>query len=137
MGGLHVPLLLVVGLGATAYYLALDLRFGLTMASLIAAASLLAVRVAAGSTGTWLAVGLGLFGVGWVVQLVGHYYEGKKPAFLDDLSGLLIGPLFVVAESAFALGLRSQLHAAIVLDAGPTNTRVQGNPRRTRAVVPR
>ena len=137
MAGLHVPLLLVVGLGAAAYYLALDLRFGLTMASLIAAASLLAMRVAAASTGTWLAVGLGLFGVGWVIQLVGHYYEGKKPAFIDDLSGLLIGPLFVVAESAFALGLRSQLHAAIVRDAGPTNTRVKGNPRRTPAVMPR
>jgi uncharacterized membrane protein YGL010W len=38
---------------------------------------------------------LGLFGAGWVLQFVGHAYEGKKPAFLTNLTHLLIGPLWV------------------------------------------
>lgn len=68
--------------------------------------------------GLWL--GVGLFGVGWVFQFVGHYYEGKKPAFVDDLVGLLIGPMFVVTEAAFMLGLRKALQAAIEEKVGPT-----------------
>jgi uncharacterized membrane protein YGL010W len=43
--------------------------------------------------------------VGWVIQFVGHYYEGRKPAFVDDITGLIIGPLFVVAEAAFLMGM--------------------------------
>src|SRR3546814_9523920 len=33
----------------------------------------------------WLGSGLGMFVLGWVIQFVGHYYEGRKPAFVDDL----------------------------------------------------
>mgnify|MGYP000432132304 CR=1 FL=1 len=56
-------------------------------------------------TGAWLAWSLGLFVVGWAFQFVGHYYEGRKPAFVDDLRGLLVGPMFVVAEALFGLVL--------------------------------
>jgi len=41
---------------------------------------------------------------------------------VDDLIGLIIGPLFVVAEVVFALGLRRELHAAIESRAGPVRT---------------
>jgi uncharacterized membrane protein YGL010W len=58
--------------------------------------------------------------LGWLIQFVGHYYEGRKPAFVDDLMGLAVGPLFVVAELAFLLGLRSELREAVELRAGPT-----------------
>jgi hypothetical protein len=51
-----------------------------------------------GGLGPWLGWGLGFFIVGWLVQFVGHYYEGRKPAFADDLVGLLVGPMFVVME---------------------------------------
>ncbi len=62
----------------------------------------------------------GLFVGGWALQLVGHAFEGKKPAFLDDLRGLLDGPLFLVAEVAFALGLSPELRAEVERRAGPT-----------------
>ena len=38
---------------------------------------------------------VGLFVVGWILQFVGHAYEGKKPAFLTNLTHLLIGPLWI------------------------------------------
>ena len=46
--------------------------------------------------------GLGLFVIGWVFQFIGHYFEGRKPAFVDDLVGLLVGPMFVVGEVLMA-----------------------------------
>lgn len=71
------------------------------------------------STGLWLALGLGLFISGWIIQFIGHYFEGKKPAFIDDIMGLAIGPLFVVAELAFLLGLRRALEFEIETRLGP------------------
>ncbi|MBV8299350.1 MAG: DUF962 domain-containing protein [Candidatus Eremiobacteraeota bacterium] len=41
---------------------------------------------------------LGAFAVGWVFQFVGHYYEGKSPAFLTNLVHLLVGPLWVAGH---------------------------------------
>ena len=69
---------------------------------------------------TWLSVGIGSFVVGWVIQFVGHYYEGRKPAFVDDVIGLIIGPLFVAAEVAFAMGLRKEVQHAVEAKVGPT-----------------
>ena len=73
--------------------------------------------------GSWLAWGLGLFALGWGCQFLGHYYEGRKPAFVDDLIGLLVGPMFVVAEALMALGLLARLRSAIEAGAGPTRLR--------------
>ncbi|MEN0106752.1 MAG: hypothetical protein AAGC84_10030, partial [Pseudomonas sp.] len=51
------------------------------------------------------------------------YYEGRKPAFVDDLSGLIVGPLFVVAELLFLVGIRDDVRVAIEERAGPTGIR--------------
>ena len=58
--------------------------------------------------------------VGWVIQFIGHYYEGRKPAFVDDLIGLLVGPMFVTGEGMFALGWGKPLLAEIERRVGPT-----------------
>ena len=51
-----------------------------------------------------------LFVVGWAFQLAGHFiFEGRKPAFVDDLSHTLIGPMFVAAKLLVGLGLRRDL----------------------------
>lgn len=116
-----VPLSLATAATAAAilFYLALDLRFGLAMAAATGAALVLGAWLAAGATSVWLGAGIGLFVVGWIFQLVGHRYEGRKPAFVDDLLGLIVGPLFVMAELAFALGLRRELQHEIERRAGP------------------
>jgi uncharacterized membrane protein YGL010W len=51
-----------------------------------------------------------IFIAGWITQFIGHYYEKAKPAFLDDMVGLLIGPFFLVAEIYFACGFEQKLH---------------------------
>ena len=85
-------------------------------------------RAADASTTVWLATGIGAFALGWVIQFVGHYYEGRKPAFADDLIGLLVGPMFVVGEWLFALGWGKPLLAEIEGRVGPTRLRDLGHP---------
>ena len=63
-------------------------------------------------SGLWR-VPTAFFLLGWTFQFVGHYFEGRKPAFVDDLAGLLVGPMFVTAEVLFALGLCQPLHAGV------------------------
>lgn len=113
---------------ATVFYLVLDLRFGIAMAVLNALALAAGAWLGAQSMGVWLAAGISLFVVGWIFQFVGHYYEGRKPAFVDDAAGLIIGPLFVVAEAAFALGLRDELRRDVENRAGPTRVRANAAP---------
>ena len=119
---------LLTTLLACLYYVALDRPLGVLMAALLAAGLALAGQIAGLSTSAWLGWGIGLFLVGWVIQFVGHIWEGRKPAFVDDVIGLVIGPLFVVAELVFALGLRRDLHAAFTERAGPVRggVRAQG-----------
>ncbi|MBC9252888.1 hypothetical protein A9179_21700 [Pseudomonas alcaligenes] len=120
VAGLWLSPALLTALAAGIYYLRLDLRFGLLMAALLALSLWAGALLAVESTLVWLSSGLGLFVVGWIIQFIGHYYEGRKPAFVDDLMGLVIGPLFVVAELAFLLGLRDEVREAVEKRAGPT-----------------
>lgn len=122
-GPLPLSPALLGALAASVFYFRLDTRFGLAMATILAAMLAGAQWLAAQSLAMWLGAGIGLFAVGWVIQFVGHYYEGRKPAFVDDLVGLIIGPLFVVAEWAFALGLRKEVQAAIEARSGPVRLR--------------
>ena len=82
----------------------------------------------ASSTSTWLAWGVGIFVLGWIFQFVGHYYEGRRPAFVDDLVGLAVGPMFVVAEGLFAIGWNHKLLREIEGRVGPTRLRDLASP---------
>ncbi|MCP5211026.1 MAG: DUF962 domain-containing protein [Hahellaceae bacterium] len=118
--GLPMTPALIVTMLTTVFYLKLDMRFGIAMGIILLAGLVGAKPIALMSTAGWLTWGVGLFVVGWIIQFIGHYYEGKKPAFVDDLVGLVIGPLFVLAEFGFMLGLRKEVETAIVKSAGPT-----------------
>lgn len=98
---------------AVVYYFTLDTGFAIALAVLLALAAWAGLVLAHFSTLAWAAIGIGLFVIGWVIQFIGHGFEGKKPAFLDDLTSLLIGPLFITAEFAFLLHLRPGLKQAI------------------------
>ena len=121
-GGIVMSPALVAVLATTLYYLVLDRPFGLVMGVLLALSLWAGQWAAAQSTAVWLAWGLGLFVLGWAIQFVGHIFEGRKPAFVDDIMGLIIGPLFVVAEFGFLLGLRREVEAVIESRAGAVHS---------------
>jgi uncharacterized membrane protein YGL010W len=64
--------------------------------------------------------GLAVFVIGWIIQFVGHIYEGRKPAFVDDVVGLLVGPMFVVGEVLMMAGMLRSMHSLIEAQAGAT-----------------
>ena len=101
VAGIAVTPALIVFIVSSLFYLKLSLTYGLAMFIIHGALLLTAGHFATLSTGAWLGAGVGVFVVGWIIQFIGHYYEGRKPAFVDDLIGLAIGPLFVVAELGF------------------------------------
>ncbi|ROL71039.1 hypothetical protein BK634_07795 [Pseudomonas chlororaphis] len=129
LGGLWLSPALLLALASSVFYLRLERRLGVLMTLLMGLSVWAGQVLAAQSTGLWLGSGLGLFVIGWVIQFVGHYYEGRKPAFVDDVTGLIVGPLFVVAELAFLLGLRHDLKQQIEQRSGP----VRPNPRNSHA----
>lgn len=119
LGGVTVSPALAVSALTALYYLRLDLRLGLLMTMLLAGAVSLGAWAAAQTTAVWLAWGVGGFVVGWVFQFVGHFWEGRKPAFVDDLMGLIIGPLFVTVELLFLAGALRSLQQRIEARVGP------------------
>ena len=104
------------------YYLRLDRKIGLVMAALYGAALWFGDVIAGLETLSWLVWGIGLFVVGWVFQFVGHIFEGRKPAFFDDVMGLAIGPLFVVVEAGFLLGMGRKLQENMNLIAASSRS---------------
>ncbi|HEX5356043.1 MAG TPA: Mpo1-like protein [Aquabacterium sp.] len=108
----------VIAALVTAYYLRLDVRYGVVLGAYLWGCLAVAQSLAPLPTGTWFAIGAGLFFIGWVIQFIGHYFEGRKPAFVDDIIGLLIGPLFIAAEAGFLMGLRKDVEAEVNARAG-------------------
>jgi len=119
LGEWPITVALLGAIWTLAYYFRLDARYGLAMSVFMILCVLVGTEAAQASTALWLSAGLGLFVVGWIIQFIGHYYEGRKPAFVDDLMGLIIGPLFVLAELGFVFGLRKDVEQAVEREAGP------------------
>lgn len=109
IGGMGLTPAIVLSALAAVWYLRLDLKMGLLMTLLLAVFVAVGAQIAAISTLAWLGGGIGLFAIGWALQFLGHHYEGRKPAFVDDLRSFLVGPLFMVAEGLFALGMAKGL----------------------------
>ncbi len=116
------PINLAVGATALAsrYYTQLDPAWGHAMTAVLGASCAAGTALAALPFPLWAGAAGGLFVGGWALQFVGHMFEGKKPAFMDDLKGLLDGPLFLLAEAAFAFGLAPELKDEVIRRAGPT-----------------
>jgi uncharacterized membrane protein YGL010W len=103
----------IVALIALIGWIALDRVIGLAMAVMIVPMLLAAQWIAGyGSKTAWL-VFVVFFAGGWIFQLAGHVWEGRRPALADNLFQAFIGPMFIMAEVLMALGLKQDLKAAI------------------------
>jgi uncharacterized membrane protein YGL010W len=89
----HPLLAVAVSLLALVYYftLSMSLCVGMTVMSAVMLGILYALPA------NWvLPLSIVVFVIAWIGQFIGHYLEGKKPSFFDDMRFLLIGPLFVL-----------------------------------------
>jgi len=108
----------IVALLAVAGWIALDMTVGLAMAVAMLIMLVIAEWIATrfGATTAWIVFALFFVG-GWIFQLVGHAWEGRRPALADNLFQGFIGPMFIMTEVLIWLGLKPELKA--VLDATP------------------
>jgi uncharacterized membrane protein YGL010W len=119
-GGSAITGALVIGALGVLGWIALDVGIGLAMGVLMVPMWLAAEWLARqlGVEGTWIAFAV-LFVGGWILQFLGHHYEGRRPALLDNLFQAFIGPMFLVAEIFVALGWRRDLHDAMAARPAP------------------
>ncbi|HEY7607680.1 MAG TPA: Mpo1-like protein [Alphaproteobacteria bacterium] len=96
------------------YWIVLDPPFGVVTAAIFVPGAWFADWLAQhGGATAWTSFGI-LFVGGWIIQLLGHVFEGRKPALVDNLLQIFIAPVFLVAEVAFAFGLRKNVHDAMM-----------------------
>ncbi len=96
-----------------AYYVLLDLPLGLAMTVVLGGLLYCAEAIAVLPLKESVAWFMALFVGGWIVQLVGHVFEGRKPALADNLFQIFVAPIFLCAEVFFALGYKPSVHAAV------------------------
>lgn len=115
---------------AAAWYLTRgSLRVG------VAASTLVGLLLVAGhqlqvstGLGVGLAAGVALLLLGTALQMIGHYYEGRRPMSLLDPVHLLVGPMFVAVECAAFFGFLRPIAAEIDRRAGPVHVRDLAHP---------
>jgi uncharacterized membrane protein YGL010W len=112
-GGLTITAAMVFAAVVLMYYFFLDRPLALAM--LVVTGLLVFVAQTIADLGTtqgwiWFAV---LFVGGWLLQLVGHGFEGRKPALADNLFQIFVAPIFLAAEVFFALGYKPHLHQRV------------------------
>ena len=105
---------MVVAAVAVIGWIALDRVIGLAMVVAMVPMLIVAEWIARsyGSGTAWIVFAVFFVG-GWIFQLVGHVWEGRRPALADNLFQAFIGPMFIMAEVLMALGLKPELKAAI------------------------
>ncbi len=113
VGGYMVSLATVFAAAVILYWIvsqpAIGLASGLFFLPFIWCAQWLATQ---GQAAVWSVFAVAFVG-GWIIQLVGHAFEGRKPALLDNILQVFIAPVFLMAEVFFALGWLRPLHDAV------------------------
>lgn len=104
---------MLLGGAALVYYFMLDVPLALALAvltgALVYAGDLIAREPKAVSVAWFVALFVG----GWILQLIGHAFEGRKPALTQNVFQIFVAPIFLCAEAFFALGYKPALHAAV------------------------
>lgn len=113
ISGFDIPLGLILILAIMIWYLSLDFILGFIMCLLSVPSYYYCDLLSKLEFQTSLFWFLGFTISGWAIQLVGHYFEGRKPALADNLVQSLMGPLFVVLEILFFFGLRKDLETEV------------------------
>jgi len=113
VGGATLSAAVLFGAMVMVWYFLLDVALALAMLVTNAGLLYLADMVSLQPIGVGALWFLVFFGGGWVIQLVGHVYEGRKPALVDNFFQIFVAPIFLAAEVFFALGYKPGLHAAV------------------------
>ena len=111
-------------------------QLGLAMLAVFAALAWAGQAIAGlGAVAGWSWFAL-LFVGGWILQLVGHVFEGRKPALADNLFQIFVAPIFLAAEVFFALGYKPQLHQRVLQLSRAQRAESSSSLPRTSSMIP-
>lgn len=96
-------------LGVCVYYFRLDWSIALIQLPFTLTLLISADWVAQQSLAFSGSVFLATFVLGWIIQLVGHIIEGRRPALADNILQIFNAPLFLTIEALAFAGLRKDL----------------------------
>ena len=113
IGDVELSAAMLFVLAALIYYFALDTTLAAAMAVLTAILLYVAERVASLPWAVSATVFAVTFIVGWIIQLAGHVFEGRKPALLDNFFQVIVAPIFLMAEVFFTLGAKQALREQV------------------------
>ena len=113
VGGLTLTAAMLLAAIVLVWYFLLDVPLAAAMLAVNALLLYLADLVSVQPMGVGAVWFLVFFGGGWVIQLIGHVFEGRKPALVDNFFQIFVAPIFLAAEVFFALGYKPALHAAV------------------------
>ena len=99
-----------------AWDVAIGLALVITSIFLLFAAAAIVGRVSV--PWVWI-IAVGLFVVGWALQILGHQvFERRRPTLLDNPVQMLISPMYIFAKFFIALGFRADLAAVLEKSSG-------------------
>ncbi len=85
------------------YYLVLDWKIALLQAPFTLTLLWLADWIAVWPFQESVLIFLGAFMGGWIIQLIGHAMEGRRPALADNILQIFNAPLFLTVEVVSAV----------------------------------
>jgi uncharacterized membrane protein YGL010W len=113
LGGVSLSAAMLFAGVVLVYYFLLDVPLALAMLVVTALLVWLGQGIASLGAGPGWAWFGALFVGGWILQLVGHGFEGRRPALADNLFQIFVAPIFLAAEAFFALGYKPELRRRV------------------------
>ena len=106
VGGFSISAATLLAVIVLIYYFRLDAVLAAAMTLFISVLLVAAHGVASEGVRPALVVFAATFVGGWALQLIGHVFEGKRPALMDNFFQVFIAPIFLMAEVFFAFGYK-------------------------------
>lgn len=112
LAGTQVTVAMILVAALLIWYLLLDFAIGVgavVLFSLLQVSAIMLIDAVGAAMSLWVAGGV--FVASWVFQFLGHgVWEKRRPALMDNLFQVLVAPSFVIAELAFGMGFKKELH---------------------------
>lgn len=107
--------------GSMIHYLKVNAKLAPLVGLLFAPVWLAAEHYAQVTDGTSVWIFTGTLVLGVVLQGLGHVFEGRRPALVDNVFQIFNAPLLITCEILFLLGWRKDLERACRLHQGAGN----------------
>jgi uncharacterized membrane protein YGL010W len=113
--GVQISVAPLLVIPALILWIAWDVAIGLAIVATSIPLLFAAAAIAGGVSVLWVwIIAVGLFVVGWALQIVGHQvFERKRPTLLHNPVQMLISPMYIFAKLFIALGFRPDLAAVL------------------------